>query len=468
MRPIHLLAADLGASGGKLYLGSFDGERITLEKIHGFSNGPVLRDGVLCWDTEELFRQLCEGLLRASRSQGELRGVSVDSWGQDFVLVMQDGGIAFPQRCYRGFAGTDSLKKVEERMPLETIYERTGTLPYSASTLAQIAAMGTISTGGKLLFTPDYLHFRLCGGIATDPTIASTSMLLGPNGWDREISHAFGLEAVLPPLLPTGTVLGECALPGQRNVKIITGAGHDSACAFAACPGQDQGILVSGTWSLLGVRTDGPVILPQASTLGFTNQRAADGRNRFLRSFSALWLLQQCVLDWGITFAQAEQMALAAPPGRGWIRPGAVEFFLPGRMPQRINDYLRRTGQPPCRTKGAFVRCIYESLALEYARTLRDLSMVYPAKINGLTMTGGGTQSQLLCQLTADATGLTVQAGSRDGSALGNCLAQLVALGELRWNEAPGLAAASIQTRTYLPQKNPALEEGRPIFNSLP
>lgn len=449
MKPVNTLAIDLGASSGKIVCGSYDGERIVLREVFRFQNVPVRRGSRLFWDAEGLWQTVMESVSKAIRLYAPV-SVSFDAWGQSAVL-MKNGALLCPVRHYRDFTEGDALSHIAERFSAEYLYRKTGAYPYPASTLAQLIAQPETAEADRFLFIPDYMNYLLCGVMATEPTIASTSMMLAEDGWCEEILSAFALSGKAPRLVPSGTVIGDMhpSLAHGREVKVITGAGHDSAAAYAGAPSQRSAIISSGTWSIVGAFTDHPITNALGIQNGFTSQRAHDARHRLKKSICALWLLQQCVREWNIGYDEAEYLASGEKPFPAFLDLGDPAFasFSPS-MSERINDYLARAGQPKCAHIGEFVRCIYQSIARSCAEAIDVLECMTGRPFPSVCMVGGGTRSSLLCRLTAMETGRDVLLGSANAASLGNCLVQLKAL---------GLIGEADMEKTAIRSSNPAM-----------
>ena len=324
----------------------------------------------------------------------------------------------------------------------DRLYAATGSQIMPINTLFQLLAVKesdpeTWSRAKRLLFMPDLFAHALCGADACETTIASTSQMLDARtgAWSRSVLDTFGIpETLFAPLVKSGTVVGE-----YRGAKVVAAAGHDTQCAVAALPAPDKdaAFLSCGTWSLLGCELDAPVLTDESRRLALSNERGANGKVNYLKNIIGLWLIQECRRQWRregqeYSYAELEQLALAAEPLRSFIDSDAPKFTPPGDIPGRVREFCRRTGQPVPETVGAVMRCIYESLALKYRFALGQLSEATGKRFSALHVLGGGTKDGLLCRMTADCSGLPVLAGPVEATALGNIVLQLIALGELR------------------------------------
>ncbi len=461
---LHTIAVDLGASSGKLFRCSFDGRRLKAENCARFPNRPLSADGHIYWDTPGLFEAIKHGVRYACRNDSAA-SLSIDSFGQDFALLSNGAALGYI-RHYRDASNAQAMDLVRARMSSEKIFKTTGAKPYSGASLVQLLQMlQTQKDADMLLFTPDYYQYLLSGVTATEPTIASTSMMLEGSLWSASILSAFDIGRYLPPVVETGTVLGPSVcedLPG--SMQVITGAGHDTAAAVATMPDPNAVFLVCGTWSLMGVCTDRTITSDDAFLMGFTNQRAANGQNRFMKSFSALWILQQCEKEFGIVPSESVALAKRAKPFLRFIDPLSEHFFLTDNMPKRIQQFLRATGQPVCEEIGDYVRCILESIALTYRLIFEQLQAVTKTQYDTIYMLGGGVNNDLLCRFAADATGRLLIGGSPDSSAAGNGLVQLKALGVITFKDFADIASRSFDYKEYPPQNSSDWEEPYAAF----
>ena len=478
-----LAAVDLGAQSGRVAVGRFDGARLAVEEVHRFENVPVERDGRLRWDFERLWEDVVAGLRKAA-SAGEVASVAVDSWAVDFGLL--DGGdrlLADPVH-YRDRRRAAAFEGVLDRVPARELYERTAIQLLPINTIFELAALaadgdGALGSAARLLLVPDLFHRRLCGSDVTELTNASTTQCFDPHtgGWATDLLERLDVPtALLPDVVAPGTVLGEAdAQAGLAGAAVVATATHDTAAAVAAVPlhGARSAYLSVGTWSLVGVESDAPVVSEEAFRANLTNESGVDGTYRVLRNVTGLWLLHECRRTWAaqgmeISFDELVELARAAPPLRSFVDPNAEVFLEPGDMPSRIRAFCRETNQPEPTDAGATARCVLESLALKHAGTvdaLRQAAGVDPAELH---VVGGGARNELLCKWTADAAGLPVLAGPEEATLLGNLLVQAMALGELSTlDEARDVVRASFAPSTYEPDDDAVWQEARERFARL-
>lgn len=448
------LAVDLGAESGRVVAGQFDGRTLQLTEVHRFANEPVKVLDTLHWDTLRLFHEIKQGIRKAvAGCEGEIAGVSTDTWGVDFGLLdKHDGLIANPVH-YRDHRNDGMADKVFDLVPNAEVYGRTGIQFLPFNTLFQLMGVEThqpdqLQAARTLLFTPDLLNFWLSGEKRAEYTIASTGQVLEActRQWDLMLFDQLGLPAgILPQLVAPGTMLGnlrptvaaELGLAGA--IPVIAAGSHDTASAVAAVPaGQaNWAYLSSGTWSLLGVELAEPLLEAKAMHLGFTNEGGVANTIRFLRNIMGLWLLQECRRSWqrsGTTYSYDElvQAAAQAPPFQSLVNCDDPSFLAPEDMPAALGDYCVRTGQPAPQSVPELVRCCLESLALRYRATVEDLQQLTGQHIEVLHIVGGGSKNRLLSQWTADCLGIPVQCGPVEATAAGNILVQAMARGQIK------------------------------------
>jgi len=479
------LAVDLGASSGRVMAGHFNGDTLSIEEVSRFANSGVqLADG-WHWDVEALFAKIKKGLSEAGRLFGtDVVSVAVDSWGVDYALLDESGQAMNPPWMYRD-SRTDGMMEQANRMAgSDNIWQRTGIQPMFFNTIYQLladATGGALDRSVGILFIPDYFNYRLCGVRAIERTIASTSGLLlaGSAQWDAELATDLGISPhLLGPVREPCRILGEilpgiAAETGLSGVKVSTCGSHDTASAVAGVPSSAPPLfLSSGTWSLLGIELNEPVLEEKALLAGFSNEQGLEGRTRFLVNISGMWLLQECRRVWvaqGRTMEFAEMVEMAADAqAPGFIDPDAAEFQKPCDMPQAIRCWMEKTNQAVPATDGELIRVVLESLALKYRKMLTRLSLLVPALPDTINIVGGGCRNRLLNQMTADATGMRVEAGPVEATAAGNVIAQMIASGDIAsLSEGRALLRRSFDLETYEPSFPAAWEAKAKCFDLL-
>ncbi|MDA0989219.1 MAG: rhamnulokinase [Verrucomicrobia bacterium] len=447
------LAADLGASSGRIMAGLIDGGRIDLQEINRFTNGPEQRDGAYHWNVEGLFASIQAGIQLAGERFGErIQSIGVDTWGVDYGLLGADGELIDQPFAYRDARTAAMEAEAFRRLPRRRIYEITGLQFMFFNTLYQllsevVTGRQALQRAERLLFMPDLIGYWLSGEAANEYSIASTSQLLDARTgqWSDEILSAMGIPRKLfgPIVLPgtqLGTLKSQLAAPcGLGDVNVISPGSHDTASAVAAVPaemGVSSAYLSSGTWSLMGVESAVPIITDTSYAYSFTNEGGVSGTIRVLKNICGLWLIQECRRLWAeqgedLDFATLVALAAAADPFVAFIDPDDARFATPGDMPQRIREYCEHSGQSVPPDKGTVIRICIESLALRYREVFDHLQVLTGKPIEVLHIVGGGVQNELLNQFTANAINRPVLAGPVEATAIGNILMQLMATGNL-------------------------------------
>ena len=470
----RMLAADFGASGGRVMAGSYDGEKIELCQIHRFSNDPVWLFNTMYWDFLRLLFELKTGIRKACQND-MADSIGVDTWGVDFGILDRKGCLMENPVHYRDTRTAGILDEVCRKISREELYQITGNQIMEINTAFQLYALvkerpDFFQGGEKLLLMPDLFNYYLSGTACSEYTIASTTQLLDVSmrQWSAEIMEKLELPGgIFQPVVMPGTKLGSLCDPVCRElalppVQVIAVAGHDTQCALAAVPAaQEDFIFVScGTWSLFGTELRKPAMGEMAAACNLTNEGAFGGKISFLKNITGLWLIQESRRWWAkegkeYDFATLEEMAKKEEGKKSFIDPDDPLFMAAGDIPVRIQDYCKRTGQRiPC-TIAEIVRCINESLALKYRKTLEEIRQCTGKEYTVIYMVGGGTQSALLCQLVADVCARPVFAGPVEATVYGNVLIQLAAMGEVEGlTQMRQLVEASEQIKVYEPGKS--------------
>jgi rhamnulokinase len=488
------LALDLGAESGRGLIGRFDGDRLSLEEVHRFPNGPVRMLDSLHWDVPRLFDEMKTALRKAAISHPGLDGVGVDTWGVDFGLVGRNDTLLGNPVHYRDPRTDGMMDHAFSLVARERIYEITGLQFLPINTLYQLLALKTsqsplLDVAETMLMIPDLFGWLLTGRRAGERTDASTTQLLDPRDgtWSDELCRTLGLpRSILPPLIDPGTELGPLRksvadeLGISHPITVLVPGTHDTASAVAAVPTKGTGTnppdwcyISSGTWSLLGVEVPHPVINEATLRSNFTNEGGVVGTTRLLKNIMGLWLIQECRRTWaraGNEFSYDELIARAraARPFATLVEPDDASFLAPGDMPARIAAFATRTGQPIPGDEGAFVRCALESLALKYRWTIRRLEAILGTTIRTVHVVGGGSRNALLCQFTADACGIPVHAGPVEATAAGNVLLQALARGKIgTLADARAIVGASFPVDVYEPRDVAAWDDAYARFETL-
>jgi rhamnulokinase len=445
MSPL-LAAVDLGATSGRVILGRVAPDRLELHHLARFPNEPVaLRDG-LHWDLIGVYREVLAGLARAARQTADIASVGIDSWAVDYALLRGGRMLGLPFHYRDEHRDAAGPAAVHAKVGPAELFRRNGLQHLPFNTVFQLAcdaADGMLDAADTMLLVPDLLAFQLTGTIVAERTNASTTGLLGATSreWDRELAARAGIpDRLLPPLVDPGAALGAIGGDALRTVGValpVTAVGtHDTASAVVAIPStrSDVAYISCGTWALVGVELERPVLTDAAREAAFTNEGGVDGRVRFLHNVMGLWLLSESIRSWlgpGATAAQ-QSSALQELLSQASAVPASVpifdvddpRFLTPGDMPRRIAEWLTEHGLPVPDSRAGLVRSIVESLAQAFADTVQAASELSGIPVSAIHLMGGGAQNSLLCQATADRSGLPVVAGPVEATAIGNLLVQ--------------------------------------------
>lgn len=467
---MRYLAFDFGASSGRAMAAEIRNGAIQMEEIHRFSNDPVQVGDTFYWDIYRLFFEIKQGLMKA----GAVDSIGIDTWGVDFGLLDETGRLIGVPRHYRDASyaevGPDLFKVISR----QELYQFTGVPYLPFNTLFQLYTLKRqqpwmLDAAKTLLLLPDLFAYFLTGEKNADFSMASTTALLNvqTQQWEPRLLEALGLDAGLfPPVRRAGRLLGKLtpALAEELMIpqaQVVTVGSHDTASAVLAVPapeGEETAFISCGTWSLLGCELDQPIIGEEALESRFSNEGGAYGNIRFLRNIMGLWLIQETKRFFkkqgkDYSFEDLKNMALESRIG-SVIDVDDDRLAPPGDMPGRVKQICKETNQPVPESDGDVMRVLYYSLAHKYREAVAHLAKVTGKKFDALRMVGGGIQDTLLCQLSADATGLPVYAGPVEATVLGNLAVQMIAMGELRdVKEARKLIAASLPVQVYLPKK---------------
>ncbi|MGY4859082.1 rhamnulokinase [Cryobacterium sp. AP23] len=471
-------AVDLGATSGRVMLGHVGRNELRLRSVARFPNGPtrVHEDGkaALHWNIVELYRNVLAGLRDAVAEEPGLVSIGVDSWAVDYALLRQGRMLQVPYH-YRDDRTRPAVDAVHAVAGPASLYEANGLQFLPFNSLYQLTAdreAGTLSLADQFLLVPDLLNYWLTGVSAAERTNASTTGLLDVRtaDWNEALIDRLGFNrSLFPPLVNAGTRIGSL-LPGVADeiravnpIDVTAIGSHDTASAVVAVPaaGDDFAYISCGTWGLVGVELDGPVLSAASREQNFTNEGGVDGRVRYLHNVMGLWLLSESIRTWeldGAPIVLAELLREAAAV----TTPVAVfdaddqRFLAPGDMPARIRAYCVENGLAPPQSKAQMVRSILESLADAFARGVQQAGLLSGKTVREVHIVGGGSQNRLLCQLTADRLGLPVLAGPVEATAIGNVLIQARAQGLVSGSleELRALVARSFVPEAYTPARS--------------
>jgi rhamnulokinase len=486
------LAVDLGAGSGRVIAGVVQDGRLSLEEMNRFENKPFEKDGGLFWDFEDLWSGILEGLkLSVERFGAEsIRSIGVDTWGVDFGFLDASGELMAGPRHYRDSRNSAAMKEVFSRIPEAVIFEETGIQFMEINTLYQMAAEiadpgSVLPKADQFLMIPDLMNQRLTGKAFCERTNASTTQLYNPakKAWSKVLFAGIGLpESVAPELIDAGVSLGpvleeiakETGLGSQTQV--VTVGSHDTASAVAAVPVAPDtrfAYLSSGTWSLLGVEIDEPIINPLAAEYNFTNEVGVCDTIRLLKNINGLWLVQECRRVWAESgqdwsYGELAEMARSAEPFRSLIDPDEERFSKRGDMPGMIQEYCREASQPIPETPAQILRLITDSLALKVRFVLSRLEELIGHEVDVLHIIGGGGQDERLNQSISDSINRPVIVGPFEATAAGNLMVQKLACGAIgSLQEGRELIRNSFETKLFEPQDSGAWDEAYASFTKL-
>ncbi len=476
----RVLAFDFGASSGRAIIGEYDGERITLQEAHRFSNDPVIIGDTMYWDTLRLFFEMKQGMVKAKHAGG-FESIGIDTWGVDFGMIDKGGRLLENPIHYRDARTVGLIEESFKLIDREKFYGITGLQFMEFNTAFQLLSLvrerpEVFERTDKILLTPDLLGYFLTGEKHAEFSIASTTQLMDAytGKWSKEVLDALGIPGrILPEIIPCGTKAGKVTdaikeeLGLEGDIDVIAVAGHDTQSAMVSVPTQEKDFIFMscGTWSLFGTELDKPLINETSSRLDITNESGYGGRISFLKNIIGLWMIQESRRQWiregrEYSFGEMEKMAQEAEPLKCFVDTAAPEFNPAGNIPRRIREYCEKTGQYVPQSDGEIVRCINQSLAMKYRNTIDQIKACTGKEYPVIYMLGGGIQSHMLCQLTASACHREVSAGPIEATVYGNIALQLMATGEIKdINEARRVIAASEPIAHYAPQDGEVWEE---------
>jgi len=467
------LAVDLGAGSGRAIVGHIDGNRLRLEEILRFENTPVRLGNTLYWDFLALFANIKKGISLAVKKGYTLNGIAVDTWGVDFGLLDTSGGLLANPVTYRDSRTENMSVEAFKAVSKKEMFLTSGIQLMEINTLFQLLSLRkhnapTLQAADKLLFVPDLINYFLTGITANEYTIASTSQLLNARtkAWDRALFDKLELPfGIMGNIVFPGTSIGSLTASimeetGAKQAKVFAVGSHDTASALGAIPqtGEDCAFLSSGTWSLLGITTKNAILTDDALASDFTNEGGVDAKILFMRNITGLWLLQRLIAEWEEhenARQSYDELLSAAQQSASFkciVNSDHPSFSNPTKMSDAIRNYCQKTNQQIPETKGEFVRCVLESLAVKYNDVMDKLKACSGQTINKLYVVGGGSQNATLNQFTANALNMEVIAGLTEATAVGNIMQQAIADQTLKdWDAAHAIIRNSFSFETFKP-----------------
>ncbi len=482
------LAFDLGATSGRTILGTIEDGKLHLKELTRFPNQFLSIQNKFYWNIYALYNELTEGLKAAASENLRIEAIGIDTWGVDFAYVGEDGSLLGLPRAYRDPYTDGAPEAFFKLIPRREVYEQTGIQIMNFNSLYQLFAASregssALKAAKNILFMPDALSYLLTGNKVCEYSIASTSQMLNPRTKqiEEKLLEAAGADpSLLLPLVMPGEIVGYLTdylaeESGLGKVPVVAVAGHDTASAVAAVPSENEkfAYLSSGTWSLMGIEVEDPIITEESFNLNFTNEGGVDGTTRFLKNITGMWLLEQCRKEWtnaGRTYSYFEivKMAESAPAFQSLVDPDHPSFANPVSMSRAITDYCLRTNQQAPETDTSLIRCIFESLALKYRYVLENLIRIAPFEIQRLHVIGGGSQNKLLNQWTANSIGIPVVAGPSEATAIGNIMMQAKSLGLVKnRQDMRRVIRDSVTPDIFLPQEEKSWKNAYDQFLSI-
>lgn len=476
-------AVDLGAGSGRVFLCDL-GEKFSLEEIHRFQYPPIEDNGHLRWDFEKIFAEIKTGLKSASERAKQLNkkiySIGVDSWAVDYGLIDKDGNLIANPVCYRDSRTNSAMQKVFEIVPRSKIFEKTGIQFLPFNTIFQLFSEDeTLHKADKFLLLPDLINYFLMGKSVAEYTNATTTQFLNAKtkSWDFELLEKLNLPTkILPEIVEAGTDLGflKAEVSGElnlENIRVVAPATHDTGSAVIGAPlEKGWAYISSGTWSLVGIELDKPLINEQVAQFNFTNEGGAFGTIRFLKNVMGLWIFESCRREWEKIGVKTVYETLLAEVANindfcGFIFPDDERFLNPDSMLEAINSQLNETEQKVYKNPVFVTKIILDSLAFRYASILETIEKLNEKNIEGVQIVGGGGRNNYLNQMTANACSKMVKAGLTEATVTGNALVQAISAGRFSdLNEARKYVSANVELRSFSPVFDEKFAEAKRFY----
>lgn len=458
----YFLAIDIGASSGRHILSHIENGKLQLEEVYRFENGMDEKDGHLVWDYRKLFKNIVDGLKECKKLGKIPVSVGIDTWGVDYALLDENDEVIGDVYAYRDSRTEEPIKKVHSIVPFEKLYERTGSQFQIYNTIYQLYTdklSGKLDKAERFLMMPDFFAFLLTGVKKNEFTNASTTGLLSAKTreWDMETVKDLGLpEKLFKELAQPATLVGkikpEIAVEIGYETNIVLTATHDTASAVMAVPETGHPLYISsGTWSLLGIESPVAISTKEALEANFTNEGGYNRSTRFLKNIMGLWMIQNVRREHEKKYSWGDYvvMSKAVKDFDSIVDVNDQRFLAPESMIVAIQEYCRETNQKVPETPGEIAFCVYDSLAVCYAKAVKTIESITGYKFETIHIVGGGSMNGYLNELTAKRTGLKVMAGPVEATAIGNIIAQLLYDGAVKTiDEAKELVKISFDVET--------------------
>jgi Sugar (pentulose and hexulose) kinases len=481
------IAVDLGAGSGRVFLAGIGENELSLEEVRRFHYPPRLKHGRLRWDFRVIFDEIKTGLKQASGRARELdrpvRSIGIDSWAVDYGLLDGDSNLIDDPVCYRDDRTSGAMKKVFERVPRFSIFEKTGIQFQSFNTLFQLWSEGeNVDTASKLLLLPDLINYFLTGKLASEFTNATTTQMVNNSSgtWDIDLLDRLDIPArILPDIIPAGSDLGRLkpeisAEIGLYETRVIATASHDTASAVAAAPMSSEcAYISSGTWSLIGVENNSALINEEVERQNFTNEGGVYGTTRFLKNVMGLWIFESCRREWRDRGIDLEYEVIVNEASRrsgfpALIFPDDRRFLNPPSMLEALKQQMQETEEEFAEDPISIAKMIFDSLAFRYASVLGSIESLTRRKLAHIQILGGGGRNRYLNQMAANASGLTVKAGLYEATVVGNVLVQAISTGHFAsLTDARKHVADNVAFLEFSPQISDALADAAARYREI-
>jgi rhamnulokinase len=445
-------ACHLAAGNGRVMLGSLHQDKLTISEVRRFPNQPIQEKDILKWDIPQLYQEVIAGLRDIGAYEEAVESVSCTSWPWDYLLFDGDGSLITPTHHYQDRRSEAGMQKVLSKIPAEALYAETGLQSTRVNTLFQLAVEKSrrLASTAHLLLVADAFNYLLCGLPRAELSLASSTQLYNPtsHAWSDRLLKALGLTAkILPPLVPGGTALGAlreeiAQKTSLEDTRVLASCSSEMAAAVAGLPvgpNETWAFLQPGPWTVIGTELPGPILDKSSRQLGYNNEVGQVGAVRFSKQTPGLWILEECRRYWKekdreIDDALLAHLAGSSVPFEALIDPADPRFMTPGDMPLKIQAVCRETGQSVLRKPGPIIRCVLESLALFYRKSLREIENLTGRRITHLYLLGG-VSNDLLNHFIANAVHCSVAVAPREVISIGNVVVQALALGHLKSRE---------------------------------
>ncbi len=455
MKKEGFLTVDLGASGGKAFIVRLEKDRVKLEEIHRFKTSAIDIGGITYWDVLSIHEEILKALGMAVE-EGAV-SIGIDSWGVDFALLDENGfPVGFPMHYRNAFKWSIMDEAIEE-VGKRWIFDRTPTQFQPFNTLYQLIAMKkfgmrALSCAKTMLGIPSLFTYFLTNEKVAEFTWATTTQLYNPKigNWDKEIPAKFGIPNVFPAIVRSGTEIGKANVDGKK-VRVVLPASHDTASAFACVAGEDDLIISTGTWFLIGIQRKEPVRNEKVLQFNFANEGCVDGTYRLIANSTGMWIVEELKRKWRNSYAELFEMAKKAKPFACMIDVDSTKLQKPLDMEKSLTLEAEKFSSSKPLSKGECVRCALEGIALKVRLVKEELEEAAGAKMKKIRMLGGAIRSDLVCQFVSNATGLVVEAGPIEATATGNGLAQMVAQGHIETKDFSQIVRRSFEIKKYEP-----------------